>query len=284
MSDVDTNANVSDAHIQSGDTPAQVDTTTEATAVPGDAPAADDGQPKGDQPGGKKPIGPRISELTAKRRDAERRAELAESLVERLTAALAGKAETKGDPKPADDTGPKQSDYRTYEEYLDARADWRAKSQFDRLVEDFRGQASKRNEEQGQAARMATFQSSLDEQGASVEGFEEAAAVVFDDDKFPISRPMADYLMDAADHKAGMVKWLADNRAEASRIYKLSPAAAAKELAKVDAQLGQKPPPRATTAPPPAPRAAGRGAPPASIETMSWEDTLKWARKQTARG
>lgn len=278
MSDVDNSQDPSNAQV-SGGQPAKAVATGEAAAPPGDAPATDDAdQPEGDKPGGKKPIGPRISELTAKRREAERRADAAERLAERLAEALAGRggASASGAPaKPADDTGPKQSDYRTYEEYLDARADWRAERRFNELVEKRTGEANRRSQEQNHAERMEEFHGALEEQAAAVEGYDEAADAVFNDARFPISPPMAEFLMDAADHKALMVKWLADNRTEAARIYKLSPAAAAKELAKVDSRLGTAPTPRATKAPPPPPSVGGRSAPQKDPSKMSMDEYAK---------
>ncbi len=281
---IDNAENVSDAQVP-GSEPAQVEATPEATAGPGDAPATDGDEPKGEQPGGKKQIGPRIAELTAKRRDAERRAERAEELAKSLAELLKGKGA--GEPaRPAapaaDDRGPQQSDYRTYEEYLDARADWRAERKFSELQAKASGELTKRVAEQGQAERQASFHRALDEQGATVEGFGEAAEVVFGDEQFPISRPMADYLMDAADHKAAMVKWLAENRTEAARIYSLPPVAAAKELAKVDAQLGQKPTPRTTTAPEPVPSVRPGGATVSDPMRMSTSDYIEHRRKQMA--
>lgn len=282
---VDNAENVSNAHVP-GSAPAQVETTPEATAGPADAAATEGDEPKGEQPGGKKPIGPRIAELTAKRREAERRAEAAERLAERLAEALAGKAapQPQAAQQQPGDSGPKQSDYRTHEEYLDARADWRAERKFAELVEKAGGDAKRRSEEVGRANRLSSFHAALDEQGASVDGFADAVDVVFNDEAFPISRPMADYLMDAAEHKAAMVKWLADNRTEATRIYALSPPQAAKELAKVEARLGTAPSPRATQAPAPAPTVRAGGAPVSDPMRMSTADYIEHRRKQLAAG
>lgn len=280
MSDVDANQNVSDAQVSDATASAQVVTTGEAAAPPGDAPAAEDGQPEGTQPGGKKPIGPRISELTAKRREAERRAEVAESLVDRLTKALAeGRVvQPSGDSRAADNQGdpqPKQADFNTYEDYLRADARWSARQEFKSLTEKTKSEVNKQSQEAEAGERWKGFTAALDEQGSGIDGFENAAGAVFGDDNFPISAAMADYLMEAADHKAGMVKWLADNRTEAARIYRLSPAAAAKELGKVDALLGSKPPPRATGATPPPPTVNGRAPAQPNLTEMGMDDYAK---------
>jgi hypothetical protein len=104
---------------------------------------------------------------------------------------------------------------------------------------------------------------------------------LFDDDSFPISAVMADFLKDA-DHPAPLAKWLVENEDEAHRIARLRPIAAAKELVRVEAALA-KAPPRTTKAPAPPPSVQGAGGVASSnIERMSHSElkelTRKWGR------
>lgn len=242
---------------------AKVEDKPEATAGPGeDAPApADDTEAPKEPPG--KSAAQRIADLTAKRRETEREnQELREELARRG-----------GPPRPPALKDLHPSQFQTTEAYNDAV----------REAAFTEARAVAQQEEATKAAerRKDDFFGKLAKEGKGIEGFDDVLASVREDKSFiHISAPMAQYLMEDADHPAQVLKWLADNPDESERIFALSPTAATKELVRRDGLLGRKAAPPVSRAPAPTPSVTGSGSAPQSIERMSHDDLLKWTREQ----
>lgn len=249
----------------------QVEDTAEATTAPADEAAErPEGEAEGEQPKLKKPGGgfqKRISELTREKHEALRRAEAAERLAEKAIS-LAG---TPKAPAAATDDEPRPEQFTKYEDYVTAKAEYRADKRFEAHLSKLDTTLKGRTAEQTQAAKVESFVVEARKQGKEIEGFDEALEAVRSEG-FPMTQTIGDYLLDAAENKAGLVKYLADNEDEAFRISRLGTVAAVKALAQVEARISAKPKPKTSSAPPPPARVSGGAAAQQSIERMPHKD------------
>lgn len=245
-----------------GGTPAN----DEGTAPPAETGALTDEAGNTVVPPGEEPPAPekpepgipveRFKSETAKRREAEREnRELREFIARSAT------------PAPNGELKPDQ--FATIEAYTEA------------VKEQAKQEAKQEAAREAAEQRKEGFFDKLAKDGKDIEGFDDTLEGLSGDANYmPVSAAMGDYLMNAADNPAQLVKWLDDNRSEAQRIYGLSPAAATKELVRRDGLLGRKPGPPVSRAPAPTPFVTGSGSAPQSIERMSHEDIKAWAREQ----
>ena len=258
----------------------EVEETPEATAGPVDETAEEQpSEAEGDEPKPKKPGGgfqKRISELTREKHEAIRRAERAEQMAEQ--------AMSLAKPKPAEtaaDDEPRPDQFTKYEDFVTAKAEWKADQRVKATLDGFQKQAGAVDQEKARVERARNFATQAKTQGKAIEGFEDALSYVQSED-FPMTPAIGEYLLDA-DHKAAMVKYLADNEDEALRISRLSPVAAVKELAKVEARFSAKPKPKTSSAPPPPATVSGGAAAPQTIERMDHKGVLKWVQEMDQR-
>jgi hypothetical protein len=178
----------------------------------------------------------------------------------------------------------KASDFASYDDYVRHQAKEAAREAAREVVSESRqAQAQGNAEAAAQQARTA-FENEAKAQ-AKVAGidFEDAWETLLE---LPVvSDAFAAYLHQAADNKAALVDHFAKNPDEVARISGLHPAAAFKELAKADLQMGVKPKPNATNAPPPPPRVGGR-----TVTQQDWRQSndmddygANWKKHHNAR-
>lgn len=220
------------------------------TGVPATPPAADasaeptiDDSGEGEQPKPKHRGGfqKRIKELTDKVRERDQRiAEL--SAARQDSDANAGAA-------------PKREDFASYEEFVEARAEWKAEQTVERKERERAEQASVQAKEE----HAATFRDEMENDAAEDPAFAKAWATVTADG-FPISPEIRDFVAESDDPHS-LIEWLANNRAEAAKLYRAEPAQVSRALARVEAGIASKPPARTPQAPPPPPTVNGRSTP-----------------------
>lgn len=282
MSDIDLAAIVAEDAKTSGappqDAPASVETPAEATTAPveetaeeqpSEAPGEETPQPK--KPGGG--FQKRISELTREKHEAKREAE---QLRELLSKALNGQPQQ---PAPAAEQSdePRSEQFAKYEDFVAARAEWKAEQRVKAVLGTIQTQASAADQEKARIEAARTFEREAKAQGKGIEGFEEALETVRSED-FPMTPALADYLLNA-DHKAALVKYLADNEDEAYRLSRLGAVAVGRELAKVEMRFASKPKPKTSSAPPPPATVSGGAAAPQTIERMDHKGVLDLVRQ-----
>lgn len=285
MADIDLAAIVAEDAKTSGapaqEAPAPVETTAEATTAPAEEAAEE--QPsdaEGEQPQQKKPGGgfqKRISELTREKHEAKREAE---QLRELLSKALNGQP-TKPAQEAEQSGEPRSEQFSRYEDYVAARAEWRAEQRVQATLGNLQKQASAVDQEKARIEAAKTFEREAKAQGKAIEGFEDALETVRSDE-FPMTPAVADYLLNA-DHKAALVKYLVDNEDEAFRLSRLGAVAVGRELARVEARFSAKPKPKTSSAPPPPATVSGGAAAPQSIERMDHKGVLEWVRQLDQR-
>lgn len=237
----------------------------EATAPSGEAEAPASTEPT-EAEKARSAVDKRFATLTAKRREAERRADAAE--------ARAAELERRTQPAATEPGKLSPSQFATYEDYTAAIAKQAASG----AIEEARAQARIEAQAEVQESRKGTFRERLAKEGKGIEGFPDVLETVFSDkDALHITAPMAQFLMEDADNAAPLVKWLHDNPDEAERISELRPTAQVKELVRRDGLLGKSSKP-VTRAPPPVPAVGGSGPTARSIETMSHDDIKKMVK------
>jgi hypothetical protein len=195
----------------------------------------------------------RINQLTAQRREAERRAEAAIAEAQRLRAQLTAKSET--DP----------NDYAAQEE-----------DRLRRVVksERFEETVSEARLAQNQAAesRRAVFDAKLDAARDRITDLDQAIGDFF---KLPLSDVAAD-LITESDKSAEIAYFLAKNPGDAERIAALPPHRQGAEIARIEARVSVATPRRTTAAPPPVPIIGASTAPSVpALADMGVEDIAK---------
>lgn len=211
----------------------------------------------------------RFAALTAKRRDAERRADAAEAELAKTRQPT---------PKTADAGELSPAQFKTYEEYTTAIA----RRAVETALSDSEAKATQKAQQLLAEGRKGDFQSRLAKEGKAIEGFADVLETVFGTQEIHISSPMAQFLMEDADNAAPLVKWLHDNPDEAERISELRPTAQVKELVRRDALLGKSSKP-VSRAPAPPPSLTGSAPAPNNIEKMGHEDLKKMLKAWNKR-
>lgn len=274
MSDVDTNANLSDAQVPNG-APATVDTPA-SPAGPADTAASEQPPGEGDkpQPTRDRRAEKRIASLTRKNDEAQREIGYWRGIAE-------AKSQGQTTQAPEPNAKPQQSQFKSYDEYAEALIDWKTEEKLKAREAEreqqtrYQTAASKAHEE---ASRVADR---LAKEGAAIEGFDDVMETITAQN-FPISATMRDYLGEC-EQPAHMAQWLADNQAEAARIYGLNSAAAVRALDKVAATLA-KPPAKTSSAPAPGPTVAGRAVATRDPEKMDMDEYAShWKTRNTSR-
>lgn len=180
-----------------------------------------------------------------------------------------------------DSKEPNPDDYKTYDAFVDAKIRHevqKARMSWDRdmIMRQQMTEAEKRN---------ATLQQKLGEGYSRFKDFEDVAL----DPTAPISVTVREILHDSED-PAGVAYYLGKNRAEAASISRMNPIAAARAIAKIEAEIkGSAPPPQATkkhvsNAPPPVkPLGTGGSVVNKDPAKMTQAEYEKWRISQGAR-
>lgn len=265
-SNVDTAHNVSDANINPGQAPDQPANAGDSGTPPADT-AAEETKPRNGDGGFQR----RINRLTREKHEALGRLDA----LERENAELRERGRQGSQPSATTDQEPRQEQFNKYEDYIAARAEWRADQRLKEVEERLTKRFQSSTAEQNQQERYRSFEAKLATQGKGIEDFDEVMDAI-KDPSLPVSPAMAEYMVDDSDNTALLAKWLTENPDEAERISRLRPTAAVKELAKVDSQLGSKPAPRTTRAPAPVSTVGGSSA--AQFDPRKTGDVDNWMK------
>jgi hypothetical protein len=201
----------------------------------------------------------RIDEITAARRDAERRADQLLAMLEQRER----QEQPQPTPQPMQATGrPVLENFSSYEEFTEALSDWKVEQKFaereQRQQVETAAQAARRQE--------AEFATRVREAATKTPEVMEAIR----DETLPISAAMGDvirYVPNGPD----VVLYLHQHRDEAARLYELPPHVAAFELGRLAAGI-QPPQPRRVTQPPEPINTLGGGTSPAPFDASTIKD------------
>lgn len=210
----------------------------------------------------------RLDELTRRAND-ERR--LNERLIGLLEKSVLSGTAPKVDQAPS---GPPQREqYETFEQYLEAKADY----QVTQKVKEIEQKAERSKAEREVVQRETTWKQKLDAAATKFDDFED---VVFSDD-LAITDVMGEAIKDS-DVGPEVAYYLGKNASEAKRIASLSPVAQVREIGKIEAQLNSKPARQASKAPAPIEPVGSGKASPGNPESMSQAEYEALRKKQGA--
>lgn len=181
-----------------------------------------------------------IKDLSAKRRIAESRAAEAEKRAAYAEGKLAAKEEITPVKETVDADMPKEDDYETYEEYIDAKTDWKV----DQRVAAMEAKKTEDDEKKRLDDSEAVFKAKLAEGEGRYDDFQEVAMNI----AVPITAIMADILT-TTENPADIAYYLGKNINEAVAISHMIPTQAAKEIGKLETKLAAEfkdKPPKAT--------------------------------------
>ena len=176
---------------------------------------------------------------------------------------------------------PAQEDFDDYNDYVDALTDYKT----DVKLEQWRREEAAKAQDATVQERDAKLQQGINKGYEKYDDFEDVAM----DPAVPIT-PMVTEILAESDNPADIAYYLGKNRPEAVKISRMTPIAAAREIAKIEAKLSAEPPPgptpikKTTAAPPPInPVGSSSGAPGKDPNDMSQNEFEEWRNAQGAR-
>lgn len=196
-------------------------------------------------------------------------------------------AEAKAAKPPADadaDAPPDRGKFANYDDYIDARSDWRAEQTAKRLERE----RTERAAAEAHDDRMTRFFGELKSDAAEDEVFGKAWKTFTSggDNPFPVSQVMAEALADS-DDPHGVIEYLANNRSEAERIYQMPERQAVRALTLIEAKAATVTPARTPQAPPPPPTVNGRSTPRFDLQKIARNsdagEYIRMRREQMAK-
>ncbi len=174
----------------------------------------------------------RIDELTRQREEERREKERLLSLVERLSGSDRPKPQ---EAQPQVSSEPKREDFDDYEQYLEARAEFRAVKALDARLQQQEAQRAQQAQMTEQQKQVATWNAKLAEARSKLPDFDDVTSA-----DVPITQSMSSAIMDS-DKGAEVAYYLAKNPAEAARIAALSPIGQVREIGKLEDRVAAKP-------------------------------------------
>jgi hypothetical protein len=219
-----------------------VEATKEATAQQEAKPEESTDKPRDEKGQFKSPVQDRIDELTRARREAEREAAYWR---QRATPTQ----------EPAPPAKPSVDQFKDYGEFVEALADWKADQKVSEALKARDTQTAQTAEQRVQETKAQTF---AERQATAKTSIPDYDAVVGAAD-IPIAPHLGEAILDS-DKGPELVYHLAKNPAEAARLSALSPLAAARELGRLEATLGQSASPAKPVTKAPAPMKPTSGA------------------------
>ena len=179
---------------------------------------------------------------------------------------------------PAQSGPPKVDDFDDYNDFVRAQADFaveQKKRQWD-------AEQAQKAENEARQQKMANLQERINEGFTKYDDFEEIAM----DQTVPITPAVMEILAES-EAPADVAYYLGKNRTQAIAISRMTPTAAARAIAKIEAEISANPapPPKKTTSAPPPIKPLGSG--PAAItkdpRKMSQAEYEEYRRQQGAR-
>lgn len=248
----------------------QVETAQATTgAEPGKEPQAGDATPEKVEETAKKRGGveKRISELTAKRREAESRAADAER---RLAEVLAGAGDGK------DDKAPSLESFDSYDDYVVARSRYEARQEFKALQRETAELSRKVATGQREEVLKAEFAAKVDDARSKYADFD---AVAFNP-QVPVTADMQAAILES-ELSADVAYYLGQNPEAAYRMTTMSGLSVAREIGRIEQLILSKPATvQATRAPDPVKPVSQRAPVARNPDEMTDAEYFAWRKSQ----
>lgn len=208
----------------------------------------------------------RIDELTSNWRTAERDRDYWREL-----ALKSAQPEPKPVEQPASTGKPALDQYESYDEYVEALADWK----YEQRALQERERSQKQQQEQTQAEKVRSFQARADAVRETHPDFDQ----VVTNPTLPISQAMADAAY-ASEKGPEILYHLGQNPQEADRIYRMSPIEAAMAIGRIEATLSRPARTKSSAPEPIEPVSGVGGVQSVDPDRMTMEQYASWRIKQ----
>ena len=185
-------------------------------------------------------------------------------------------------PERSQDGTPKPEQFASYEQYLEAKAEWlEAKVEWkaEQKVAEVLQRQQESTRQQSARQRQAEMQQSWDRQiDAAADIYDDFDEVALSPD-VPVSGAMAEAIQ-LAEKGADVLYYLGKHREEAAKIARMDPLRAAVAIGRIEATLARPTPKKTTNAPPPINPVGARAAVSKDPDKMSSAEWLKWRNAQ----
>lgn len=181
-------------------------------------------------------------------------------------------------PKPASTGEPKADQFKSYEEYLEARAEWKAEQRVEKRLGELREKAQRQAGQAEQEKLQSQWEKRVSEALTTYDDFEEVAL----SPEVPISEPMMAAIL-RSPKGADVAYHLGKNHELAAQIAALDPISAAIRIGELAASLTRPTPKKTTGAPPPINPVGGRASTSTDPSQMTDAEFAKWRREQIKR-
>lgn len=184
-------------------------------------------------------------------------------------------AKPAGEPKSETAQKPQPEQYRTYDEYVEALAEFKADQKVSKAKEEFARETQERAAKSQAEQTLASWNQRVETARGKYEDFDDIV-----DSDLPITQPMQAAIIDS-EHGAEIAYHLGKHPDEAERISRLSPMAAIREIGKIEAQIVQAPKPKPSAASRPLSPVKGRaGQIDLNDPKLTYED---WEKQRNAQ-
>lgn len=189
--------------------------------------------------------------------------------------AMRRQAQPEAKPQHAAEDAPKAEQFSSYEDFLEAKAEWKAEQKVAEVLGRQQQNAKQQSERAEQTKLQRAWESKVDAALEIYDDFEEVALAP----DVPISGPMMEAIL-RTDKGADVAYYLGKNRAEAEKIARMDPFSQAVAIGRIEATIARPAAKKATSAPPPISPVGARSAPVKDPEKMSTEEWIKWRNEQ----
>jgi hypothetical protein len=177
--------------------------------------------------------------------------------------------------KPAADGAPKPDQFKSYEEFLEARAEWKAEQRVGTLLGELREKAQRQAGQAEQEKLQSQWEKRVGEALTTYDDFEEVAL----SPEVPISEPMMAAIL-RSPKGADVAYHLGKNRELAAQIAGLDPIGAAIRIGEIAATITKPAPKKTSDAPAPINPVGGRAAAQKDPTKMSTDEWMRWRNDQ----
>lgn len=191
-------------------------------------------------------------------------------------------------PKAQAEGEPKREQFGTYEEFIEARADWRADQKVDAKFKEREDADRQRTEREKHEKARTDFQKRMKETAKDLTDFDEVVGSITSDT--PVAKVSADAL-DAAENPGRILYHLTTHPEEAERIASLPMGHQAREIVRLEAKLSAAPI-KPSKAPEPINPVGGKSAPGDDMpdpnknggkDWLAWRERTERAKRTGAR-
>lgn len=191
---------------------------------------------------------------------------------------VARKQAPQPEPKPVASGEPKADQFKSYEEYLEARAEWKAEQRVEKRLGELREKAQRQAGQAEQEKLQSQWEKRVSEALTTYDDFEEVAL----SPEVPISEPMMAAIL-RSPKGADVAYHLGKNHDLAAEIAGLDPISAAIRIGEIAASLSRPTPKKTTGAPPPINPVGGSARTTKDPANMTDKEFAEWRREQIKR-